>query len=765
MITNIVPSETVRGLARALARDVETKTVRAALADDASVDGWEVLKKSSRTVRLRRRKPTDAAFRDRLWTVMYRMGFSHLSTDNGGALETDEHAAPFTFQVVAADDEVVIGFITRTAERYGKRSQFLAELEAMGAVRQMFARAVQNLFGKDPKRQLVLCAFTEKIAVAEDERARARTLNIQLFDDQDLSYLEMLVSHIGPAARYQFLADLLPGKDVPGLSIRVPAVRTTMGGANCYTFTISPEYLLKIAYVSHRSKGKASDVTTYQRMLAKSRLTKIRQYITNDGIFPTTIVVNLDSKRLRFERVRQEPSLSVDIDSGTLGWLDIKPAYKSAWIIDGQHRLFAYSGHPRAAGSKLCVTAFEGLLPSKQAELFIDINAKQKSVKQSLLQELYAELHWDAENPIVRVRAIVSKAVQDLDADPESALYQRIQTADAAKDRLRCISLTSLYSALEKPGLHIVKERQGHVVEYGPLWAGDNISTLRRTIVILKRWFAAIRNGAPEWWNAGSGEGGGLAMNDGVSTCVTVLRSVVAHLDEGNSKLLHLDSDVLWSALDPFATALGEYFGSLTPEQRKRFRDLRGNFGMAKRTKQCQQALKEKFPEFNPPGLEEFIKLEKEQTNQRAYEVVKRIELKLQSAILEELRREFGPNESQWWMLGVPEGVRKRVREKYEEGKGSRGGTEFYFDLLDYKTIITANWELLKAIFAYGNKKNLGKEQGTAWLEVLNDRRRVIMHPSAAVTLTLEELAELEEYERWLTTQLSGSPEDGDEAS
>lgn len=686
---------------------------------------------------------------------MYRMGFTHLSPEEGALLDLPASGS-FTYQLLATDDEVVIGIVSRTAEKYGKRPQFSAELDELAATRQSFSRAVTDQLGQEPKRHVVLCVFTEKIAVGEDERARARNLNVPVFDERDLAYYETLISHLGPAARYQFLADLLPGKDVPGLSIRLPAVRTKMGGANCYTFSISPEYLLKIAFVSHRSKGKASDVTTYQRMMAKSRLAKIRQYITNDGIFPTNIVVNLESKRLRFERVRQEPSIGVDLDAGTLGWLEIKPAYKSAWVIDGQHRLFAYSGHPRAAASKLCVTAFEGLLPSKQAELFIDINAKQKSVKQSLLQELYAELHWDADNPIVRVRAIVSKAVQDLDADPESPLYQRIQTADAAKDAIRCISLTSLYSALEKPGLHIAKERQGHVVEYGPLWAGDNTTTLRRTTLITKRWFNSIRDGAPDWWDAGSGDGGGLAMNDGVSTCVSVLRSVITHLDEGTSKLLHLDNEALWARLAPFASALGEYFGALTPEQRKRFRDLRGNFGMAKRTKQAQQALKERFPDFNPPGLDEFIKLEKEQTNQRAYDVIKRVEVKLQSAVLEELKREFGPNETQWWMLGVPELVRKSVRDKYEGDKGSRGGTEYYFDLLDYKTIIVANWELFQPLFEYG-KKNSGKKKGTDWLTVLNERRRVVMHPSAAVTLTLEELAELEEYERWLTAKLAGT--------
>src|SRR5207244_8789476 len=118
-------------------------------------------------------------------------------------------------------------------------------------------------------------------------------------------------------------------------------------------------------------------------MLRKSRLNKISQYITEDGIFPTNIVINIEKNRLQFEPVEQKKDQSGGQDAGLLGWLDIRPAYKSAWIIDGQHRLFAYSGHTKAHKSKLSVLAFEGLPPSKQAELFIDINAKQKSVYQS----------------------------------------------------------------------------------------------------------------------------------------------------------------------------------------------------------------------------------------------------------------------------------------------------------------------------------------------------------------------------------------------
>ena len=95
-------------------------------------------------------------------------------------------------------------------------------------------------------------------------------------------------------------------------------------------------------------------------MLNKSRLKSIKQYITEEGIFPTNIVINIDKNRLRFERIHQESS--GDDESGVSGWLDIKPTYKSAWIIDGQHRLYAYSGHERASKSRLSILSFDGLL-------------------------------------------------------------------------------------------------------------------------------------------------------------------------------------------------------------------------------------------------------------------------------------------------------------------------------------------------------------------------------------------------------------------
>jgi DNA sulfur modification protein DndB len=755
MLSNIEPAEDLRKLARNKARQYETKSVGPRSVGDASLEGWVVSQRNKKSVQLRRPKSHNVLLEDRVWTLLYRMGFTHLSGIGGGRLLVDPKnpkGATTQIDAVAIDAETAIAIECKSATKLSKRPQFQDELGKHILIRERFSKAI-NFQYANPKRQVVLAMFLSNITLSENDRSRAREANVMLFDDRDLAYYESLLSHIGPAAKYQFLADMLQGKTVQGLFIRVPAVRTKMGGSNCYTFSISPEYLLKISYVSHRSKGKPSDVDTYQRMLSKTRLKDIKEYITKDGIFPTNVVVNLDAKRLNFERIRQETVSPDEQDNGVAGWLSIRPAYKSAWIIDGQHRLFAYSGHERARTSRLSVLAFEGLPPSTQAKLFIDINAKQRSVRRSLLEELYGELHWDSDDPAIRIRAIISKAVQALGMEPDSALYRRIQTADVTKDVIRCISLTSVFSALHKPEFYIVKEKNGQIVEYGPLWAGTNEATLKRTIYVVKRWLNSVRDAVPDWWEKGADVGGGLAMNDGVTTCINVLRSVFQHLDSAGRKPAHKDDDDLFELTREYANALGAYFQSLSEEDRKRFRDLRGAAGQLTRTRRCQAAIRERIPSFNPPGLDEFLHLEKAQTNKQGKEVIDRIERILQRVVVEALRREIGPEEHQWWMEGVPKPVRLKVTGRFEDDDGKRGGKENYFDLIDYRAIALANWEIFEPILAYGTSGN--KEKKTNWMAFINEKRKIVSHASSAATISLEHLADLQVYDTWLSEQIT----------
>jgi DNA sulfur modification protein DndB len=751
MIKNLQRLGESAGLARKKKLAVITKSVPSAHAAAASIDGWEVLSKSKKSTRFSKRKEPLMALEDRVWMLLYRLAFSSISGAGGSSLSVKRKAGDETtiqLGILGVNDEVsvVVRCIASTLKR-GLIEQLVEDIQSN---RETIIRAIANTVPAENKRQTVFVLIASDIKLSTTQRAALEAAHITVFDQLDLDYYEKLTSHLGPAAKYQLLADVLPGRTIPALAIRVPAVKTKIGGVACYTFAISPEYLLKIAYVSHRSKGKASDVDTYQRMVSKSRLATIKQYISDDGVFPTNIVLNIDKDRLIFERVKQANAKDDQTDSGTLGWLDIKPAYKSAWIIDGQHRLYAYSGHERAHNSHLSVLAFEGLSASKQAQLFIDINAKQKSVKQSLLQELYAELHWDADEPAIRVRAIVSKAIQVIDEDAGSPFKGKIQTADSTRDNNRCVSITSIFGSLEKPGFFIAKERKGAVIEFGALWAGDNKSTLSRTVGVLNAWFGPIAERASDWWTLGAAEGGGLSMNDGIVTCIEVLRSVLSTLEQEQNSLLKLSDASLTNLLLPYSNALATYLAGLSVSARKQFRDFRGVQGVTTRVRRCQQAIREQISQFNPSGLDEFIQAEKQQTNARAKTVIDNIEVMLQRLVIEVLKAEF---EDEYWLLGVPQSVRTTASDRYEKDDGKRGLRECYLDLIDYRKIAVDQWTLFEGLLGYG--KNGNKDKRTHWLVVVNDSRKVVAHASSGKTLTLEELEALHGYELWLVDSIA----------
>ena len=752
MIENIFAVEELRGLARKNKLPYITRTVLNSKVEEAISEGWILEKKSKKSTRLKKTKQHNSLLEDRVWMLLYRMGFSHLSGKGGASLVIDptvEKSPKSQIDIVGIDAEIAIAAECKSSEEPRKRPNFQEELAKLSSIREKFIRAIHRQIQGTSKRHCVLVMFTSNAILSENDKKRAQEAHIILFDETDLNYYEALAAHLGPAARYQLCSDMLPGRTIEGLAIRMPALKSKMGGYNCYTFSISPDYLLKIAYIAHRKKGKASDVSTYQRMVSKSRLNKIKEYISNFGVFPTNIVINLEkNKYLRFEKAKQDSTYEDSI----LGWLSLSPSYKSAWIIDGQHRLFAYSGHELSKKSVLSVLAFEGLPSSIQAQLFVDINAKQKSVKQTLLRELYAELNWDAEDEEIRVSAIVSKAIQDLDMDHESPFYDRILLADDKKNAIQCITLDSMAKSLEKTRFYLTKVKK-NIPEYGPLWTGDNMETLKRTKYIINGWFSLIRDRANTWWDLGSGDGGGLAMNDGITICINVLRSVFKHLELKGLKLIKLEKEELLNIIYPFGEVLGNYLGSLSESDRKSFRSLRGTQGQTTGTRLCQRAIHEKLPEFDPPGLKYFIELEKSGNNKKAREIIDRIEITLQKTIIEELKDNFGEENKQWWFNGVPKNIRKKVSDKKEEDDGKRGGEEFYFDLIDYRPVIIENWNIFEKLFAYGDSGN--KEKKTNWLVEINDLRRVVSHASSGVHITSEQLSKIEEYENWLNNKIA----------
>ena len=756
MIENIFETEELRALARRKKRTEEFRTVPNERVKKSLSEGWSIHRENKASTRISRKKRHDILLEDRVWSLLYSMGFCHLSGDGGAHLYVQHQNADGPknqIDVVGLDSEVAIAVECKSALQLKKDTLFQSKLAKHNVIRQRFANATNTQFPLAHKRIPILAMFTSQLELSDNDIKRAREQKVALLNEHDLHYYEQLVSHLGPAAKYQFLADVLPDRRIHGLKKAIPALQTRVGSHTCYTFSISPEYLLKFSYVAHRAKGKATEVDTYQRMVKRSRLKKIREYITNGGVFPTNIVISLDGKRVaQFEQKEQSSGIGA-----RYGTLHLNPAYRSAWIIDGQHRLFGYSGHEYASSSHLSVLAFVNLPVTEQAHLFIDINHEQKSVKRSLLQELFAELNWDAEDDDKRAGAILSKTIQGLSESPESPLYGRVLLTDASRTATRCISLGSLFSALSQTGIYIFKKG----VQYGPLWTGDNTKTLNRSLQVIKAWFGWIRQGSAGWWELGADEGGGLAMNDGVTICIGVLRSVFQHLAGKGVNLLQLTDQELVMALKPYGLLLGSHFGTFSAEDRYSFRtSSRGNQGRTASRHRLEKAIHDKYPEFSPPGWAEYTALEEGQTNEKAYAIIQRLEKMLQNIVLDTLQAEYGDGDDQpWWNMGVPQGIRLKAVTRREEDQG-KGKPEEYLDLIDFRTIILRNWSMFQDTVAYGDKGN--KEKKTAWIKRLNDMRKVVMHPAKRQAVSWSELEELDRYKEWLQGKSNDNDNDED---
>lgn len=750
MIQNLLPRAELIGIARKYSKEYDTKSITPAQLEEANAEGWRIVRKGRKSLRVAKDKKKADLLESRVWTLFYKMGFQHLSGKNGCILPLsgNSKAGPEDqIDVVAADSEVAIAVECKTVENPKKDQSLPDWISRFGAMRKRFGDSIRSVVAGDGKRHIGMIVFTWDIILTDNDRARADEHGVTLFELSDLEYFEALVKHLGVAARYQFLCEIFRGKQIHGLEVRVPALKTKMGKNICYTFSIKPEYLLKIGYVAHRAKGKAIDVDMYQRMISKERLRKIADYITDGGTFPTNIVVNIRERRFaEFQRGEQKG----DEEGSLFGWLTLRTAYGCAWIIDGQHRLFAYSGHERATKAHLNVLAYEALSSSEQAQMFVDINSEQRKVKRSLLVELDADLKWNAAEEDDRIQAILSKAGLALEADLDSPLRNRILLSDVKRTELRCVSLTSISAALARQGFFVVS-RKKDFTEYGPLWRPDPTASLKRAIQVVKAWFTTLASTASEWWSLGAGEGGGLAMNNGVTICLNVLRSIMEHL--GYANLRTLDNSDLVAQLDPYAKCLSNHFARMSLDDRQRFRQLQGSDGQITGTRQCQEAIKNEFPKFSPPHLAEWLELRKKNYNEEGREIIEFVETSLQKHVLQILKSEFDSEPDAWWWNGVPKTVRKKVDDRMNESNGKTGGREQNFDLIHYREIIVTNWDLFKDIFGYAAAGG-SKDKQTNWIVDIGEMRNIIMHPSRQQFLSPQKLTILERYKEWLRNRI-----------
>lgn len=709
------------------------RTVAKGAAAELLSNGWKLVRENPASIRLSKPKPFDEALEDEVWTLLARMGFSQMSSGRRFTIEVAKApgaVATKQIDVLAADDETAIVVECKATANVGPRAmgKDLAEAQAM---RGYVAQALRTHYGL--KKKIGWLFVTRGVIWGPSDKARADEFKIRVLTDNDLEYFMRLVDLLGPAARHQLQAEIFTDQEIEGLNRTVPAVRGRIGGRRFYQFTIDPDRLLKMAFISHRVRLDAESVGTYQRMLRKSRLAAIRTFIDGGGVFPTNIVVNFRSKR-RFELSAEK--VDGDVAFGTLF---LPKTYKSAWVIDGQHRLYGFAGTKWAKSTQLPVLAFEGLPPSEEARMFVDINNKQVKVSRNLLVDLMSELYWDSPVAEEAYHALLSRVVAVLGRDIASPLRNKMVQEGETQAADTPLTITAVYEALKKSAL-IGTVRKG-VLHPGPLYEKDSQGAVRRSVDVLSRYFHLLSDPLPDHWARGNGEGGYLCTNNGLSALLLVLTAIVEHLDQhGSPRPWQATEEELTAAVAPFVAPIVEIFSTADLSVIRQYRRQVGNAGQRQAAFAMMQAVHEIKPGFNPPDLAEYIKSQDQTGTNVARQLMPELQLKIRDASLRLLRAEFGPEEPGWWRKGVPEKVRTEVaarRETSPEG----GNYQQFFELLDYRTIAAAHWDLFSPFFAFGDAKS--KEKLLDWFSKLNAIRNRVAHPERG-TVSEQELEFIE---------------------
>ena len=291
----------------------DEKSVSSDTIPDHEAKGWQVDRKLKRGTKVKREKEIDERLENRFWMLLFKLGYPEISDGrNFYVLIERRGAEPLRKQVdvFAKDDETIIVAECKASERLARRS-LQKDIEEFANLKRPISNAIRKHYGTTIKLKVIWLFVTENIIWSAPDRQRALGENIQLITERELRYYAQIADHLGKAARYQFLAEFLKDRQIPELAnIAVPSIKGKLGGKPFYSFVTTPRHLLKISFINHRSLNDPEGAPTYQRLVSRSRMRDIGEFIKAGGYFPNNIIVNF-TRSVRFDKITPDEASGV----------------------------------------------------------------------------------------------------------------------------------------------------------------------------------------------------------------------------------------------------------------------------------------------------------------------------------------------------------------------------------------------------------------------------------------------------------------------
>ena len=693
-------------------------------------DGWEIDRELKIKSRLRRPWSHDKWLENRVWHLFYLLGYPEISEGRNFQVTIKRKGAePYRKQidVLAKDDETVIVAECKSSERISRRS-LQKDIEEFSNLKGPIADAIKKHYGDYYKPKIIWLFFTNNIVWSLPDKQRAAGANIKIVTERELRYFLQIADHLRAAARFQFLAEFLKNQKIPEMeNVRVPAVKGKIGGKTFYSFVSTPKQMLKIAFVNHRSLNDPAGAPSYQRLVSKARLRQISRFIYDGGFFPTNILVNFNTK-CRFEQTAKDSDTNV-----VFGNLYLPSKYKSAWIIDGQHRLYGYAPlTDEYLSQNIMVVAFEGLKREEEANLFVTINHEQKSVPKTLLDDLEGELKWGSDRPAERIGAISARLIGVLNEDIGEPLYSRITQQGIVSTEKTCLTIPALKEGILRSRLIGEAILKGKEYAPGPLCGTDDEATLDRARSVLNTFFQRLKDANPEQWEAGSK--GFLCINIALQAYLLLLSAMISYMERKkvlSARELEIEDLIaeIEDYLDPILSWLSE---ASATQMEEHFRVQFGSGGPPEYFFRLCTLIRASFPDFSPEGMDEWIKEQSNENIDDADKKLKDLNIQVQRAIFNAFKKKYGEERDAYWNKGV---VSKDIKmdaykKSLDDDDENRLPLENYLDFIQYKKIVEHNshWNMFKLLFDIPEPGEKGQAKNIRWMERINKLRRISAH-------------------------------------
>ncbi len=736
----------------------EYQSVHPADVSENESEGWEIQREGKRSTRLKKAKRHDRMLEDRVWCLLKNMGYPVLNDDHFKIAyeRVTGTVSKKQIDVYAEDSETVLVVECKAKKSRGRRS-LQKDLQETISLQKHIRRSIYSRLNRGTKRPKIIWIYvTENILWSENDIQRAEEGNIQIITENELQYFETFIRHMGPAGRYQVLGEFLKGQKVSGLEdVKLPAIKGKIGGETYYSFVTTPRDLLKIAFINHQALNHPDGRPAYQRMVSANRVKDIGSFIEKGGFFPTNILINFsDSPRwdLLSNKENTDPNVK-------FGWITLPSKYRSAWVIDGQHRLFGFSHlEDKLLDQSIFVLAFEKMAVQKEADLFITINHKQKSVPKSLLVSLLADIRMGDADLSTALTALASGVVRSLNTDKSSPLLRRFSIHGVPPEPTQNLTISEVVNGLRRSGL--IGRLSKKALIPGPLCGPTDEHTIRRASEVLAIYFETIRRAHPERWELG--KSAYIATNPGIRAHLLLISEVVAYLS--HKKLLDfalLKPTEFANHITGFCRPVTSFIRKASDEEVEQlFSRKFGEGGVREYAYNLMNILAETHEEFGTEEFRRWIDQSKSQKIDQINQFLMKLAERLTDYVIDTLKKIHGTHrlasdEQAFWELGVEsERIRRNAFEKQQKDKARRKPKEAYLDIVDLAEIVkqSNNWDHFEHVFKNPQaQERKGQKYYLGWIHSFNELRNIAAHKNQMKTYTDEDL----EFVEWLRTDVS----------